>query len=100
MLNKIIPDISFNLQGAGEAFEGIKRMGNGGEQPLGEGKTKDPSSDYHKNESPVVAREEKVARANLKRAEIIDELSGHPPGSDGPMLSRSRTGDRAACWSS
>ena len=42
VLSKIIPDIFFNLQGAtavGEAFEGIKRMGLGGEQPLGEGKT-------------------------------------------------------------
>ena len=85
MLSKIIPDISFNLQGAGEAFEGIKRMGLGGAKPLGEGKTKAPSSDYHKNVSPVVAREE-VARAYLKRAERIDELDGHPPGSDGPML--------------
>ena len=47
VLNKIIPDISFNLQGAGEAFEGIQRMGLGGEQPLGEGKTKAPNSDYH-----------------------------------------------------
>ena len=52
VLNKIIPDISFkiiNLQGAGEAFEGIQRMGLGGEQPLGECKTKAPNSDYHKN---------------------------------------------------
>ena len=86
MLNKIIPDIPFILQGAGGAFEGVQRMGLGGEQPLGEGKTKAPNSDYHKIESPVVVREEEVARAYLKRAERIDELNGHPPGSDGPML--------------
>ena len=61
-------------------------MGLGGEQPLGEGKTKAPSSDYHKNESPVVEREEEVARAYLKRAGRIDELNGHPPGSDGTGL--------------
>ena len=42
-------DISFNLQGAGEALEGIQRFALGGEQPLGEGKTKAPSSDYRKN---------------------------------------------------
>jgi hypothetical protein len=30
--------------------EGIQRMGLGGEKPLGEGKTKAPNSDYHKNE--------------------------------------------------
>ena len=30
VLNKITPDIPFNLQGAGEAFEGIQRMGLGG----------------------------------------------------------------------
>ena len=86
MLNKSILDISFNLQGAGEAFEGIKRMGLGGEKPLGEGKTKAPNSDYHKKESPVVAREEEVARDYLKRAARIDEIYGYPPGSDGPML--------------
>ena len=90
VLNKIIPDISFNLQGAGEAFEGIQRMGLGGEQPLGECKTKAPNSDYHKiyhkNVSPVGAKEEEVARAYPKRAERVDELNGHPPGSDGPML--------------
>ena len=57
------------MQGAGEgeAFEGIKRMGLGGEKPLGEGKTKAPSSDFHRNESTVVAREEEVARGYLKR---------------------------------
>ena len=36
--------------------------------------------------SPVGAKEEEVARAYPKRAERIDELNGHPPGSDGPML--------------
>ena len=33
-----------------------------------------------------MAREEEVARDYIKRAERIDELNGHPPGSDGPML--------------
>ena len=47
VLNRFIPGIYFNLQGAGKAFEGIKRMGLGGEKPLGEGKTKAPNSDYH-----------------------------------------------------
>ena len=85
MLKKIIPDFSFDLQGVGEAFEDIKRMGLGGEEPLGEGKTKAPNSDYHKDESPVAARQAEVARDYLKRAAGIGELNGHPPGSDGPM---------------
>ena len=33
-----------------------------------------------------MAREEEVARDYLKRAGRIDELNGHPPGSDGPMF--------------
>ena len=34
---------------------------------------------------PVAARQAEVARDYLKRAARIDELNGHPPGSDGPM---------------
>ena len=102
MLNKIIPDISFNLQGAGEAFEGIQRMGLGGEQPLGEGKTKAPNSDYHTNESPVVAQEEEeVARAYLKRAEREStSLTATHRAPTGPCSPRSRSTTGAACWSS
>jgi len=33
---------------------------------------------------PVAARQAGVARDYLKRAARIDELNGHPPGSDGP----------------
>ena len=33
-----------------------------------------------------MARQEEVARDYLKRAARTDELNGHPPGSDGPML--------------
>ena len=53
VLNKIIPDFHFDLQGAGEAFEDMKQMGLSGAQPLGEAKTKAPNSDYHKLEPPV-----------------------------------------------
>ena len=56
MLNKIIPDFLFDLQGAGEAFEDMKQMGLNGEQPLGEAKTKAPNSDYHKDEPPPRSR--------------------------------------------
>ena len=38
------------------------------------------------NEPPAAARQAKVARDNLKRAARIDELNGHSPGSDGPMV--------------
>jgi len=34
---------------------------------------------------PVAARRAEVARDYLERAARIDELNGHPPGSDGPM---------------
>ena len=86
VLNKIIPDFLFDLQGAGEAFEDMKQMGLSGEQPLGEAKTKAPNSDYHKDEPPVAARQAEVARDYLKRAARIDELNGHPQGSDGQMV--------------
>ena len=84
MLNKITPDFHFDLQGAGEAFEDTKQMGLSGAQPLV--KTKAPNSDYHKLEPPVAARQAEVARDYLKRAARIDELNGHPPGSDGQMV--------------
>jgi len=74
-------------------------MGLSGEKPLGEAKTKTISSDYHKNEPPVAARQAEVARGYLKRAAKIDELNGHSSGSDGPMSPRSRGTTGAGCWS-
>ena len=47
MLNKIIPDLLFDLRSAGKAFEDMKQMGLSGATPLGEVNTKAPSSDYH-----------------------------------------------------
>ena len=76
MLNKIIPDFHFDLQGAGEAFEDMKQMGLSGETPLGEAKTKAPNSDYYKDEPLAAARQAEVARDYLKRAARIDELNG------------------------
>ena len=61
-------------------------MGLSGEKPLGEVKTKAPNSDYHQIMPPVAARQAEVARDYLKRAARIDELNGHPPGTDGPMV--------------
>jgi len=87
VLNKIIPDLLFDLRSAGEAFEGMKQMGLSGVSPLGEVKTKAPHSDYHnqRDAPPVAARQAEVARDYLKRAARVDELKGHPSGSDGPM---------------
>ena len=65
VLSKIIPDILFDLQGAGEAFEDMSQMGLSGEIPLGEAKTKASNSDYHKDEPPVAARQAEVARDYL-----------------------------------
>ena len=86
VLNKTIPDFHFQLQGVGEAYENFKGMGLSGEEPLGEVKTKALNSDFHEGESPVAARQAEVAREYLKRAAKIDELNGHPPGTDGPMV--------------
>ena len=63
------------------------QMSLSGASPLGEVKTKAPNSDYHKHRDvqPVAARKAEVARDYLKRAARLDELNGHPPGSDGPM---------------
>ena len=60
-------------------------MGLSCEQPLGGVKTKAPNSDYHQIMPPFAARQAEVARDYLKRAARIDELNGHPPGTDGPM---------------
>ena len=61
-------------------------MGLSAKEPMGEVRTKAPNSDYHKSASSVAARQAEVARDYLKRAARIDELNGHPPGSDGPMV--------------
>ena len=65
----------------------MKQMGLSGASPLGEVKTKASNSDCHNHRdvSPVAARQAEVARDYLKRAARIDELNGHPPGSDGPI---------------
>ena len=85
VLNKVIPDLLFDLRSAGEAFEDMKQMGLSGASLLGEVKTKAPNSDYHNHRDvpPVAARQAEVARDYLKRAARIDELNGHPRGSDG-----------------
>ena len=58
VLNKIIPNLLFDLRSAGEAFEDMKQMGLSGASPLGEVKTKAPNSDYHNHRDapPVAAR--------------------------------------------
>ena len=86
VLNKTIPGLLLDLKGSGEAFEDVKQMGLSGEKPLGEVRTKAPNSDYHQIMPPVTARQAEVARDYLKRAARIDELNGHPPGTDGPMV--------------
>jgi len=43
VLNKIIPDLLFDLRSAGKAFEDMKQMGLSGATPLGEVNTKAPS---------------------------------------------------------
>jgi len=65
----------------------MKQIGLSGASTLGEVKTKAPNSDYrnHRDAPPGAARQVEVARDYLKRAARIDELNGHPPGSDGPM---------------
>ena len=82
----MISDFCVDLQGPGEAFEDMERMGLSSETPLGAAKTKATNSDYLKNEPPVAARQAEVARDCLKRAAGIDELNGHSPGFDGPMV--------------
>ena len=102
MLNKIIPDFLFDLQGAGEAFEDTKQMGLSGAQLLGEAKTKAPNSDYHKDEPPVAARQAEVARdyqpLGLAAAAGCQSL-GHRScrGCRGPA--RRRTRHRCRCCS-
>ena len=69
MLNKIIPDLLFDLRSAGEAFEDMKQMGLSGASPQGGVKTKAPNSDYfnHRDAPPVAARQAEAARDYLKR---------------------------------
>jgi len=70
----------------------MKQMGLSGASPLGGVKTKAPNSNYHNHRDapPAAARQAEVARDYLKRVARIDELNGHPPGSDGPMATALR----------
>jgi len=85
---RTIPDFLFDLRSAGEAFKDMKQKGLSGVAPLGEAKTKAAYSDYHnhKDEPPVAARQAEVARDYPRCSARIDELNGHPPGSDGQMV--------------
>ena len=100
MLNRIIPDLHVQLQGKGEAFENANGMSLSGKDPLGEVKTKAANSDYHNDESPVATKQADVASKYLKQAARVDELNGHPPESDGPMITALKKYNRARCWSS
>ena len=75
-------------------------MGLSGEGPLGEVKTKAPNSDFLKNSSSVAARQAEVGRGYLKREARIDELNGHPSGSNGPMITALKKYNGAGCRSS
>ena len=79
----------------------MKQMGPSGTSPLGGVRTKVPNSDYHNHRDvpPVAARQVEVARDYFKRAARIDELNGHPPGSDGPMATalKRHNGGRGGC---
>ena len=77
LLNKIIPNLLFDLRSAGEAFEDMEQTGLSGASPLGEVKTKAPNSDYHDHRDvpPASARQAKVARDYLKREERTNELA-------------------------
>ena len=87
LLLKKFPGLLFDLRSSGKAFKAMKQMGLSGVSPLGEVKTKAPNSDYHNHRDvqPAAARQAEVAWNYLKRAAKIDELNGHPSGSDGPM---------------
>ena len=76
-------------------------MGLSGVKPLGEVKTKAPNSDFHnhKDEPPAAARQAEVVWDYLKRAARIDELNGHPPGSNGQMVAalKRHNGGQSRC---
>ena len=67
MLNKIIPDLLFDLRSAGEAFEDMNQWASAARHRWS--KTKVPNSDYHNHRDapPVAARQVEVARGYLKR---------------------------------
>jgi len=72
MLNMLISDFFFDLQGVGEFFEDIKQMGLGCKKPLGEAKAKAPNSNCHKNEPPpVAAGQAEVARDYLLGVAVL-----------------------------
>ena len=54
----------------------------------------------HKNASSVAARQAEVGRGYLKREARIDELNGHPSGSNGPMITALKKYNGAGCRSS
>ena len=96
VLNKAIPDLLFDLRGAGEAFEDMKQMGLRFASPLGEVKTKAPNSDYqnHRDVPSVAARQAEVAR----RGSASSTATRRAPTGLWPPRSRGTTG--AGCWPS
>jgi hypothetical protein len=54
----------------------------------------------HKSASSVAARQAEVGRGYLKREARIDELNGHPSGSNGPMITALKKYNGARCRSS
>ena len=90
VLNKIIPGYCIDLQGLGEAFEDMEQMGLSGEKPLGEAKTKAPSSDYQKNEPSVAAggRRSRGTTSSAQQGPMSSALAHRAP--TGPWSSRLR----------
>ena len=54
----------------------------------------------HKSASSVAAWQAEVGRGYLKREARIDELNGHPSGSNGPMITALKKYNGAGCRSS
>ena len=112
VLNKIIPDFLFDLQGAGEAFEGIKHKAHVPRRRGAVGRGQDQGPQLRLSQGRVACRgtagggraglpEARGARRGSASSSSTNELNGHSPlGSDGPMVIALKKYNGAACWSS
>jgi len=99
VLNKIIPDLLFDLRSAGEAFEDMKQMGLSGASPLGEVKTKAPNSDYHTtgtcHRSQHGRRRSRGTTSSARRGSTSSAATRGAPTGLWPPRSRGTTGPDA-----
>ena len=90
VLQTIIPDLLVDARSVDATVEDASKAPLAGEVSVVDVKTKAPNDDYHKNKSPVGAKQDEISVDYWRRAKRVDDLLrdllGTPEGADGPMV--------------